>query len=179
MGALRQHLDHHQARVGAAARAEPRPAAHAQTRELPIPGWPESLPMYEFVQVPRFEVGDPAALAHVNEHGYAVISVLSQRECDTALEKIWEHIEGAGHGVLRSDPSTWTDAAWQASMPPTHAEALWYVRGIPKVAAAWAALLGDDELLVSFCGAPLNRNWGHNISWRGGGGSFHVDRGTG
>ena len=137
LGALAGHLqqkycDHpRQAGVGAAARDET--AAHAQAGELPIQGWPEGLPMYDFVEVPRFDAGDPAALAHVNEHGYAVISVLSQHECDTALDKIWRHIEGAGRGVLRDDPSTWVDEAWQASVPPTHAEALWYVRGIPKV----------------------------------------------
>jgi hypothetical protein len=49
---------------------------------------------------------------------------------------------------------------------------------LPKVAAAWAGLLGDDALLVSFCGAPLDRNWGLDARWRGGGGSFHVDRGA-
>jgi len=145
---------------------------------LPIPGWPEGLPMYEFVDVPRFEPGDPAALEHVNEHGYAVISVLSLEECAIALSKFWRFIEAAGHGVRRDDPSSWTDEAWQASLPPTHAEPLWFVRGVPKVAKCWEGLLGTDELLVSFCGAPLNRNWSYNNQWRGGGGSFHVDRGA-
>ena len=80
--------------------------------------------------------------------------------------------------MRRDAPETWTDEAWSQSIPPTHAEPLWYVRGVPKVADAWAGLLGTDELLVSFCGAPLNRNWAHNEAWRGGGGSFHVDRGA-
>ena len=111
----------------------PAAAASAGVGELPIAGWPDYLPMYEFVEVPRFEAGDPAALAHVNEHGYAVISVLSQSECGVALEMVWGHIEAAGHGVLRSDPATWVDEAWKASLPTTHAEPLWFVRGVPKV----------------------------------------------
>ena len=111
-------------------------------------------------------------------HGYAVIACLSPEECATALDKFWGFIEGQGHGVRRDAPETWTDEAWSQSIPPTHAEPLWYVRGVPAVADAWAGLLGTDELLVSFCGAPLNRNWAHNEAWRGGGGSFHVDRGA-
>ena len=33
-----------------------------------------------------------------------------------------------------------------------HAEALWYVRGIPKLKDAWATVLGDDDLIISFDG---------------------------
>ena len=150
----------------------------ADSGAVPIPGWPEGVPLYEFVDTPRFEVGDPAALEHVNEHGFAVISVLSPAECETALDKFWGYIEAAGRGVRRDEPATWTDEAWQAALPSTHAEPLWYVRGVPNVAKCWEGLLGTDELLVSFCGAPLSRNWSYDEAWRGAGGSFHVDRGA-
>ena len=47
-----------------------------------------------------------------------------------------------------------------------HSDALWYVRGRPRLKDVWATLLGTDDLIVSFDGCCLFRPWGIEPSWR-------------
>ena len=53
--------------------APPSPTTHRQPAAddggelVPIEGWPEYLPVYDFVEVERFQPGDPRALEHVDE----------------------------------------------------------------------------------------------------------------
>ena len=65
----------HQRRLRALAGqlAPPSPSTHPSAAPpdggelVPIEGWPEYLPMYDFVEVERFQPGDPRALEHVDE----------------------------------------------------------------------------------------------------------------
>ena len=126
-------------------------------------GWPESLPPPQYKQVPRFPVGDVGVLQHLEDHGFAVVAdVLSPEEVSTAISKLWDFMEGMGTGIDRDDITSWTNDHWMENSEPGsglmsqhglgHAEALWYVRGIPKLKDTWATVLGDDDLIVSFDG---------------------------
>ena len=57
-----------------------------------------------------------------------------------------------------------------------HSEALWHVRGIPKLKDVWATLLGTDDLIISFDGMCQFRPWGIDPNWRTVSGWFHNDR---
>ena len=96
-------------------------------------------------------------------HSQAVVAdVLSPEEVSTAISKLWDFMEGMGTGIDRDDIGSWNNSNWMENSEPGsglmsqhglgHAEALWYVRGIPKLKDAWATVLGDDDLIISFDG---------------------------
>ena len=57
-------------------------------------------------------------------------------------------------------------------------EAQWYTRSIPAVKAAFAAVWGTEDLLVSFDGVSIWRPWSRKPEWKTGlGGSWlHIDQ---
>ena len=87
---------------------------------------------------------------------YVVVAdVLSEAEVAQALGLGWDLIEAAEPGaVSRSDPRTWSSATWPSlewlAANSRHSAAMWFVRGAEGVRRAWAALVGTEDLIVSF-----------------------------
>ena len=55
--------------------------------------------------------------------------------------------------LQRGDPSSWRVANWPANWSQAgsnHSAAMWFVRAAPGVRQAWAALVGSDDLIVSY-----------------------------
>lgn len=94
-------------------------------------------------------------------------SVLSPAECKRALALTWDWLEAtAPGGVLdRNNTATWGD--W----PPTveggilpyggagQSRAAWFVRGRPRVHAAFAQIWGEAKLISSFDALAVWRPW--------------------
>jgi hypothetical protein len=112
--------------------------------------------------------------------------VLDASEVEETLSKQWDFMEMLGTGVDRNDPSTWDHDQWYPGGPGSgimgnfgvgQCDAMWYVRGKPKVKQVFAELYGTDELLTSFDGMCLFRPTGINAEWGTNGNSwFHTDR---
>jgi hypothetical protein len=92
-----------------------------------------------------------------------------------------------GTGVDRHDPSTWTNERWVENAADvngrgtfglglSHSEALWYVRGVPRLKDIWATLEGTDDLIVDFSALCQFRPWGIDPAWRTSSGWLHTDR---
>ena len=131
---------------------------------LPDPpsNWPRWAPYPRFKTVPRFELGDPAAQEYLAAEGYVVIAnVLSSDEVATGLSKFWDQLEKLNPGLVRSDSSTYGN--WGNTTGWGHDEALWYIRGLPRVKKVWEHVYDTSELLVSFDGANIQRPWGLNV----------------
>ena len=116
--------------------------------------------------------------------------VLSPTEVESALRLLWADLGSLGTGIERGQPSTWHGERWpggdggvgliSAGMEEygfTHSEACWYVRGVPALRDAFAAVLGTDDLEVSFDGLSLFRPWSIDPKWATESGWFHHDRG--
>lgn len=141
----------------------------------------------QYRHVPRFQAGDPLGLAYLEEHGYLVVAdALSAREAETALDKTWDYLEGLGTGIDRRDPATWDDDRWPTAVHGGilpghgigHCDAQWFIRSVPNVKAAFAAIWGTDDLLVSFDGMALWRPFTLNEKWRTNRGTswLHIDQ---
>ena len=127
--------------------------------------------------------------------------VLEADEVDHALSLIWDALEGLNRGIDRHDPHSWASRRRRDPEPAngrgwiegdgglglisagmeefgfTHSEACWYVRGVPALRDAFAAVLGTDDLEVSFDGLSLFRPWSFDPKWATESGWFHHDRG--
>ncbi|CAK0843782.1 unnamed protein product, partial [Prorocentrum cordatum] len=121
-----------------------------------------------YVSLPRFKAAaEPdESRRFFHEHGFAVFRAASAGDVSRAEGLFWDYVEGLGTGVDRSRPQTWTDERWPTTR--THngllaffgigqSEFLWYLRSLPEVRAAFAALWGSDDLLASFDGATALR----------------------
>ena len=140
-----------------------------------------------YQEVPRFNVGDPEAMAYLEDQGYVVFAnALSESESTHAVNLLWDYLEGLGTGIDRSDVSTWHDDRWPTavhgailpSLGIGHTEAQWFIRDVPNVKAAFAQVWDTDDLLVSFDGVTLWRPWNHNAAWRTDEGNswLHIDQ---
>lgn len=146
---------------------------------------PTLSPTYEHVE--RFEAGSPESLEHLDEQGYVVIaSALTAEQASTALDLTWDYLEDLGTGIRRDDPATWHDDRWPVTVHggiiPSqgigHSAAQWFIRSVPAVKDAFAAIWGDDDLLVSFDGMTLWRPPTIEPDWETnrGGSWLHVDQ---
>ena len=64
----------------------------------------------QYQSVPRFELGDMEAVAHLDEHGFVVLAnALSAQEAEHAMSLLWDYLEGLGTGIDRTDVSSWDD----------------------------------------------------------------------
>lgn len=136
---------------------------------------------------PRFGLEDAEAwLAHLEEHGYCVIAGVADaaaRARSTAL--LWDFLEAQpGTRVRRGEPATWGEADW-LPCPRTgllggrgagQSDFCWSLRLLPGVRAAFAALWGTDDLLVSFDGANVFLPWSERPERRTDGCWWHVDQ---
>lgn len=140
-----------------------------------------------YTHVERFPAGSDESLAFLDEHGFVVIAnALTSTEADRALDLTWAYLEGLGTGIDRNDPATWTDDRWPVSVHggiiPSqgigHSEAQWFIRSVPQVKQAFAAIWDDDDLLVSFDGMALWRPPHVDPAWRTnrGGSWLHIDQ---
>jgi len=137
--------------------------------------------------VPRLAAGSHASVDYLDEHGYVVIAnALSQMQANQALWLTWEFLEALGTGIDRFDPTTWRDDRWPVAVHggiiPSqgigHSAAQWFIRSVPAVKQAFAAVWNDDDLLVSFDGMALWRPSSIDPTWQTnrGGSWLHVDQ---
>ena len=140
---------------------------------------------YEYV--PRFETADLEGVSYLDEHGYVVIAnALTGEQTTTALGLMWDYLEGLETGIDRNNRDTWGNDRWPTAVHGGilpghgigHSAVQWYIRDIPAVKEAFAAVWDDDELLVSFDGMALWRPWTYNENWRTNNGPswMHIDQ---
>jgi len=140
-----------------------------------------------YKHVPRFAPGSVDGIAYLHEHGYAVIAdVLSESQCGRALDLTWDYLEQLETGIDRNDVTTWDDDRWPTAVHGGilpghgigHSAAQWYIRAVPNLKRAFAAVWDTDELLVSFDGMALWRPWAINPAWKTnrGGSWLHIDQ---
>ena len=146
---------------------------------------PQLVPTYAHVE--RFPAGSPESVSYLEAHGYVVIaSVLSTSQAQTALTLTWDYLEALGTGIDRNDPGTWSDDRWPVAVHggiiPSqgigHSAAQWFIRSVPAVKAAFAAVWDDEDLLTSFDGMALWRPTSVNPEWETnrGGSWMHIDQ---
>ncbi len=128
----------------------------------------------KYVHVPRFAAGSKASVEYLEAEGYVVIAgALSATEASRALDLTWDYLEELGTGVDRNDVETWGDDQWPVNVHggivPSqgigHSAAQWYIRSVPSVKKAFAAVWDDEDLLVSFDGMALWRPTDVDPSW--------------
>jgi hypothetical protein len=140
-----------------------------------------------YTRVPRFAPGSMEGMAYLDEHGYVVVAnVLNENEAARALDLTWKYLEELDTGIDRNDVSTWDDDRWPTAVHGGilpghgigHSAVQWYIRGIPNLKTAFAAVWDTDELLVSFDGMALWRPWANNPNWKTnrGGSWLHIDQ---
>lgn len=141
----------------------------------------------KYVHVPRFAAGSKASVEYLEAEGYVVIAgALSATEASRALDLTWDYLEELGTGVDRNDVETWGDDQWPVNVHggivPSqgigHSAAQWYIRSVPSVKKAFAAVWDDEDLLVSFDGMALWRPTDVDPSWATdrGGAWLHIDQ---
>ena len=140
-----------------------------------------------YTNVDRFEAGSTASVDYLEEHGFVVIrSALTAEQAEHALDLTWQYLEALDTGIDRHDPSTWGDDRWPVAVHggiiPSqgigHSQAQWFIRSVPAVKQAFAAVWSDDDLLTSFDGMALWRPPSVDPSWRTtrGGSWLHIDQ---
>lgn len=141
----------------------------------------------EYVHVPRLAAGSQESVDYLESEGYVVIAgALSPSEAEHALDLTWDYLKELGTGVDRNDVDTWGDDQWPVNVHggivPSqgigHSAAQWYIRSVPAVKDAFAAVWDDEDLLVSFDGMALWRPTDIDPSWATdrGGAWLHIDQ---
>ncbi|EKX51841.1 hypothetical protein GUITHDRAFT_134183 [Guillardia theta CCMP2712] len=131
--------------------------------------------------------------------GFAVISaVLRQDECAKAVDLAWDFVEAASKAknrvlkgdysnhVDRADPDTWHNGNWprcvEGGIIPFcgagQSRCAWYVRSHHKIREVFAGLWQTEDLVVSFDGLLLWRDWRtlNRMEYRTEEGWFHIDQ---
>lgn len=138
------------------------------------------------VQAKRFQADDPELLAHLEEHGFAVVcDVLSLSELQQAESLLWKFLSEQA-GWKQGSPNTWTDESF-GKIGQLHrglvngrgvgqSAASWFVRTRKTVRSVFAHIWRDDDLITSFDGVNVFRPWHHGFQ-KTSGGWFHVDQG--
>ncbi len=140
-----------------------------------------------YTRFPRFAAGSPESVAHLEQEGFVIVAdALSDEQTDHAIDLTWQYLAELGTGIDRSDPTTWGDDRWPVAVHggiiPSqgigHSEAQWFIRSVPAVKQAFAAVWDDDDLLVSFDGMALWRPTSVDPEWRTnrGGSWLHIDQ---
>merc|ERR1711907_85046 len=138
---------------------------------------------------PRFELADRQAwLEDLDEHGYVVIqSVADVEAVAKAKSLLWDFLENCrpdAH-VRRDNPATWEKGCgWVPSVGNGligghgigQSRFSWHMRLLPGVKEAFAAVWGEEDLLVSFDGGNVFRPWKGKPEWKTDGGWWHIDQ---
>ncbi|CAF3201166.1 unnamed protein product [Rotaria sp. Silwood2] len=124
-------------------------------------------------------------LTYLNENGYVVISdVLNQEEIDENKKLLWKFLEDASNGQMRRDqPETWSNPWLDSCVYGVingkgigQSDFLWNIRSNRLVKKVYAHIWNTQELLVSFDGCGIFRNWRNNPEWKTRSGWYHVDQ---
>lgn len=147
------------------------------------------VPVVTALRPPRFEIETERAefIMYLEEYGYAVVrGVADARQCVEVKSKMWDFLEGVpGTAVRRNDVKTWgLKGDWVPSRTNGiingfgfgQCPAMWQLRLLPKVKAAFAAIWGTDDLIVSYDGGNVFLPYEYNREWRTCGGWYHVDQ---
>lgn len=93
--------------------------AEAKKPKKPKKPKPAALPMHvRLVKDPeRFDARDSkqlqAGLAHLKEHGYAVLAhVADETEIRDLVGLFWDYLEEMNPAIRRRDPTTWSNKNW-------------------------------------------------------------------
>jgi ectoine hydroxylase-related dioxygenase (phytanoyl-CoA dioxygenase family) len=140
-----------------------------------------------YTHVERFEAGSTESTEYLTEHGFVVIAnALTSAQAEHGIALTWDYLEGLGTGIDRNDTSTWHDDRWPINVHggiiPSqgigHSQAQWFIRSVPAVKQAFAAVWDDHELLVSFDGMALWRPTVVHPEWQTnrGGSWLHIDQ---
>ncbi len=115
-----------------------------------------------------------AFLAHLDEHGYAVVAQAADQEhCDWAHTRFWDFCSGVRPGLKRGDARSWFFSNWLPS-PATgifssygfaHDDFCWRARCLPRVRTAFAQIWQTNELIVSYDGGNAFRDWRVEPTW--------------
>ena len=109
-----------------------------------------------------------AALRHLDEHGYAVISdVMDEDEINTAKNLIWQHLEGlkSPYKIKRGQTNNWNqwpgrhEAGIIEDYGIGNSQAQWFIRSIPMIKDIFAQIWQTRDLLTSMDGIGLFRPW--------------------
>merc|ERR1712136_638931 len=127
-------------------------------------------------------------LYQLKTEGFTIIkSVANAEEVENAKNLLWKWLEDQGTGILRNDPSTWTDEAWPEwpgykkygsckKEGAAHQDAAWYLRGLPNLKFVFASIYNTDDLIVSYDGIILWRSWKDDELRRPSSSRLHVDQ---
>jgi hypothetical protein len=98
------------------------------------------------IKPPRFDLTDPAdrdrGMAYLEIEGYVVWSnVIPPEQIAEHIGRLWNYIETACPGVLRSDPKTWTNIRWPSVLAMFifrfhgigQSDFMWHIRTLPLV----------------------------------------------
>ncbi|CAF3746185.1 unnamed protein product [Rotaria sp. Silwood1] len=124
-------------------------------------------------------------IAYLNEHGYTVFTdILSQEEIKTNKDLLWNFFENIpGCHIRRNDPETWS--SFWPGFPTSgvvnncgigQSDFMWNIRSNRKVKRVFTRIWNTNELLVSFDGCGVFRNWHYDPKWKTNGGWYHVDQ---
>jgi len=146
------------------------------------------VPVREFTP-PRFcmEADREAMLEYLDANGYAVVASVAQRaDIESAQALFWDFLEALPQTrVQRDDVQSWGDRRDWLPDPSNgivsgfgfgQSDFMWYLRMLPKVKEAFAAIWRTDDLLVSFDGGNVFRPWKYQPEWLTRGGWFHCDQ---
>jgi hypothetical protein len=120
----------------------------------------------------------------LEEKGYAIVpGMLTEKECQDNIDRLWVWMEGLGRGIKRNDPKTWKSKNWPTSIHGIiqhyrvgHTDFVWNVRSHPNVYKEFAKIWGTKKLLTSFDGACVMKPpektgfWPREKQW------FHTDQ---
>jgi hypothetical protein len=175
----------------AAARKEEEAAA-AEAAAATEPATPLDSPVDQWLDASpseRFELGDPAAMKHLEEQGYVVIKEVADRhQLERAEELLWEFL-GTHAGWKSGEPESWTDEGLQRCSANGIANGIinkrgagqselnWYIRTLPRVREVFEHVWDTQDLLTSFDVFGVFRPWHSGKFMKTLGGWFHVDQG--
>ncbi|CAF1361531.1 unnamed protein product [Adineta steineri] len=138
---------------------------------------------------PRYSVTNNESLnegiSYLNDHGYAVFSdVLSQDEINFNKDLLWKFLENIpDFNIRRDDPSTWSNR-WPGfktsgvvnSDGIGQSEFMWNIRSNRNVKRVYSQIWNTNELLVSFDGCGIYRDWRYDSEWKTKPAWYHVDQ---
>ncbi|UJR09465.1 hypothetical protein I4U23_013703 [Adineta vaga] len=138
---------------------------------------------------PRFSVTNESSLTdgitYLTEHGYAVFSdVLSTDEVNNGKELLWQFLENIpGYAIRRDNPSSWS-SSWPGYKSHGvvngdgigQSEFMWTIRSNRNVKQVYSRIWNTNQLLVSFDGCGIYRDWRYNSQWKTKAGWYHVDQ---
>ncbi|CAF4422407.1 unnamed protein product [Rotaria sp. Silwood2] len=123
---------------------------------------------------------------HLNQYGYAVFSdVMELDKVEENKNLLWQFLETLPppfNRIRRDRPSTWNHWPGIRSHGVTNTYGLgqsafmWNIRSNREVKRVYERLWNRSDLLVSFEGCGIFRDWSYNQTWKTESGWNHVDQ---